>query len=58
MEGEAGRVTEMESEDGAGSRSKERVKRQRWRVEMAPEAGVRKRTIDGWRQGLKEGSGG
>jgi len=48
----------MESEDGAGSRRKERVKRQRWRVDMAPEAGVRKRTIDGWRQGLEEESGG
>jgi len=38
MEGEAGRVTEMESEDGARSRRKERVERRRWRVEMAPEA--------------------
>jgi len=49
---------EMESEDGAGSRRKERVKQQRWRVEMAPEAGVRKRATDGWRQGLEEGSEG
>jgi len=48
MEGEAGRVMERESEDGVEGRRKEREERQRRRVEMAPEAGDRKRVADRW----------
>jgi len=50
-------VREKESEDGAGGGRKER-ETVRWRVEMAPEAGTRKRVTDGWRQGCEEGSKG